>query len=301
MSGGRPRLDRVERGAVDRRTFIQHGIAAGLGAVGLSASVLATTKRGWAAELPARAPYAPLGIQLYTLRSLLSDDVPGTLEQVARIGYDEVEFAGLHGLSVGEMRAILDGVGLRAASSHVGLDVIRQGWPRALDEAQTLGQSWIVCPSLPGRERTPDGYRRIADDFNRAGEAAQAEGLGFAFHNHAAEFEPLERGGERGYDILIEQCDPELVRMQLDVFWAVHAGEDPIAWFRAHPGRFTSIHAKDRTADGRMVAVGRGAIDFGEVLAEGTAAGVEHVFVEHDRPEDPLEVARTSHRTLSAL
>lgn len=284
------------RKVLDRRTFVARWVAAGVAALGLASLARPRPVRG------AGALYSPLGIQLYTLRSLLADDLEGTLDQVARIGYEEVELAGLYGLGAAEMRTALDRVGLRAASSHVGLDVVRDAWPQALADARALGQRWLVCPSLPGSVRTPDGYRRVADDFNRAGEAAREAGLRFAYHNHDFEFAPLGDGsGSSGYDVLVARCDPELVSLQLDVFWAVHAGEDPLAWFRAHPGRFTSIHAKDRTADGQMVAVGRGVIDFASVLAAAPDAGVEHVFVEHDRPDDPLEVARTSYETLAAI
>jgi sugar phosphate isomerase/epimerase len=140
----------------------------------------------------------------------------------------------------------------------------------------------------------------VADDFNAAGEAAQAMGLGFGYHNHAWEFESLS-DGTTPYDLLLERCDPSLVSMQMDIFWAVHAGADPLQYFGAYPGRFTSVHVKDRTADGEMVAVGTGVIDFETIMARADQAGIEHYFVEHDNPVDPLEDVRISFATLHGI
>lgn len=240
-----------------------------------------------------------LGVQLYTVRSLMAEDAAGTLAAVAEIGYEEVELAGLYGAAPQEMRGLLDRMGLRAVSSHVGLGPIRSEPEAVLDEAAVLGVRYVTCPSIPGRERTAEGYRRVADDFNAFGERARSRGLAFAYHNHAFEFESVDGG--RGYDILLDRCEAELVKMQMDVFWTVHGGADPIGYFRAHPGRFPLIHAKDRTASGDMVDVGRGVIDFAAILAEAETAGLEHVLVEHDRPEDPLRSIRASYETLAPL
>ena len=258
---------------------------------------------GTARTSPPRRPDRALdriGLQLYTLRSLMADDVPGTLRAVAEIGYREVELAGLYGLAPRAMRRHLETAGLSAPSGHVDLARLRAEPQLVFAEALALGHRYVTVPSIPGRERTPEGYRRVAADLERAGARARDEGLVVAYHNHDFELAPLE-GGRSGWDILLEETDPELVKMQMDVFWAVNGGADPVAYLRAHPGRFTMVHAKDRTAGGDMAAVGEGVIDFAAVLEAAFDAGVEHVFVEHDRPEDPLASVRRSYRALSAL
>jgi sugar phosphate isomerase/epimerase len=243
----------------------------------------------------------PIGVQLYTLRSIMGDDLEGTLEALGEIGYAEVELAGLWGRTPAEFRGLLDGSGLRAASSHHSLEEVRGRWDEVLDGAAELGQSWVVVPSINGNERNVDGLLAIADDFNAAGEAARARGMGFGYHNHAWEFEPLG-DGTLPLDLLLERTDPDLVSFQLDLFWAVHGGADPMEYFGAHPGRFSSFHVKDRTADGTMVAVGEGVIDFGSIFQQSAQAGVEHYFVEHDNPQgDPLENVRISFETLHGI
>ncbi|MBT8337879.1 MAG: sugar phosphate isomerase/epimerase [Gemmatimonadetes bacterium] len=241
-----------------------------------------------------------LGVQLYTLRDRMSEDVARTLDEVAGIGYREVEFAGLFGHPARRVAEMLETSGLRAPSTHVPLERLDSGLDALLDEAETLGHEWLVVPSVPGDLFNPDGFRRMAEVLNRAGEETAPRGIGVAFHNHDREFADLGNG-ETGMGILLERGRPGLVSFQLDLFWTVHAGEDPLAWFADHSGRFASVHAKDRTADGAMVAVGDGVIDFATVLAAGEAAGVRHVFIEHDRPEDSLMSVARSYRALSQL
>ena len=242
------------------------------------------------------------GVQLYTVRDRMAEDVPGTLRAVAEMGYGEVEFAGLFDHTPREMRALLDDLGLRAASSHHGIGEIRGDWESVLDGAETLGQSQVVLPSLPAEARTAEGLRAVAEEMNRAGEAARARGLAFGFHNHDFEVTPLESVDVRPLNILLAATDEELVSFQLDLFWAVHGGTDPLEWFRGSPGRFRSVHVKDRTASGEMVAVGQGVLDFARLLTVGEeVGGVRHAFVEHDRPGDSLASIRTSIDYLNTL
>jgi sugar phosphate isomerase/epimerase len=244
----------------------------------------------------------PLGLQLYTVRSLMADDVAGTLDAVARIGYREVETAGLHGLAPADFRRLLDDHGLRSVSGHVPLDALRTEAERTLADAAVLGQHWVTVPWLAVEDRTPDGYRRVAESLNLAGEAASAAGLRVAYHNHDFEFAELPGAqGRTGWELLLTATDPALVDLQMDIFWTVHAGSDPVAWFERHPGRFPMVHAKDRTATGEMVDVGAGVIDFAAVLAVGRATGLLHILVEHDQPGDPLASVRNSYATLAAL
>jgi sugar phosphate isomerase/epimerase len=280
---------------VDRRRFLG-ALSSAAAALGLGSR----PARAWARRARASTDRIDaIGIQLYTVRSLMGDDVEGTLAALAGIGYREVEFAGLHGRSASEMRALLDDLGVRAVSSHHSLQEVTESLPRLLEDASTLGQTYLVVPYLDAGDRTADGYRRAADAFNAAGAMARAAGIRFGYHNHDFEFAPLD--GTTGFDLLLERTDPQLVTFELDVYWMVNGGRDPLAYFEAHPGRFELLHLKDRTADGRMVDVGAGAIDFAAVLERGERSGVEHGFVEHDQPPDPLASARNSFGHLSGL
>jgi sugar phosphate isomerase/epimerase len=240
-----------------------------------------------------------LGVQLYTVRTLMQKDVEGTLKAVAGIGYREVELAGLHGKSARDFRALLDGAGLTAPASHISLAEVRANLQRVLDDAATLGNRWVVVPYLDESERTADGYRRLAATLNEAGARARRTGLRIAYHNHEFEFAPV--GDTTGYDILLGETDPEAVEMELDLFWATKGGRDPIQLFERHPRRFPLVHVKDMTREGAMVAVGAGSIDFQRIFARASQAGIRHYFVEHDEPADPLESIRASHTHLSRM
>lgn len=283
---------------MDRRAF--------LGTIPVVALGASAGCRSEAAPAPARTRTAvgvpeALGVQLYTLRAVM-DDPAATLAALAGMGYREVELAGLYGREPGVLRRMLDDAGLRAPSSHVALGRLTgDALAATLDEAEALGNRWLIVPSVPADHRSPDGFRRMAGILDAAGAAARERGVaGVGFHNHDDEFRPLD-GGEPGLGILLAHTDPTLVSFQLDLFWTVHAGEDPLAWFAAHPGRWVSVHAKDRTAQGEMVAVGDGALDFAALLEAGAHAGVQHVFVEHDDPADPLDTVARSLRHLEGL
>ncbi|MBT8488761.1 MAG: sugar phosphate isomerase/epimerase [Gemmatimonadetes bacterium] len=240
------------------------------------------------------------GVQLYTLRDRIENDLNGTLGAVAAIGYTEVELFQLHGLTPTAMRARLDAVGLRATSSHYPIQSFREGLAETVDGAAELGQSLMVLPSIPSDERTQEGLARVADDLSRAGERAQAAGLRVGYHNHDWELRPMA-DGVRPIDVLLDRSDDALVDWQMDVFWTVHGGADPLAMLEERGRRVTSVHVKDRTVEGRMVDVGDGVIDFSTVLAEGVSLGLRHAFVEHDQPGDSLESVRRSYLHLSSL
>ena len=246
-----------------------------------------------AGAAPARLADAPVGIQLYTLRDALAKETERTLAALGEIGYQEVELAGLYGLSAAAMRALLDKHGLTAPSGHIPLDQFRTNLPRTLEEAATLGHRYVVCPWLDEKDRTADGYKRLAETLNTAGERARQANMQVAYHNHEFEFAAL--GDQTAYDMLLAECDPQLVKMELDLFWITTAGKDPLAYFTKHPGRFPLVHVKDRAADGKMVDVGQGAMDYKNLLARASAeGGTRHFFVEHDNQADPIATARTS-------
>lgn len=293
---------------MDRRSFVGQSLAA-LGACALLPGACSGSEAGRDSRA-ARRQGEPLGgdsgslgrigLQLYTVRSLMAEDVERTLESVAGIGYREVEFAGYFDRAPAELRTTLDNLGLAAPATHMGLGLFRDRLPEMLDVAATLGHRYLVLPSLPTEERESlDDYRRLADEMNGFGEACRAAGVRFAYHNHAFEFERVE--GETPYDLLLDRTDPELVALEIDLFWTIHAGSDPLAYFEANPGRFHLCHVKDRTATGEMVDVGAGEIDFPHIFDQSEQAGLVHYFVEHDSPGDPEASIRASYLHLSRL
>ena len=243
-----------------------------------------------------------IGVQLYTVRDLLQRDFEGTLARLAAIGLREVEFAGYYGRSPQAVRAALKTAGLAAPSAHVPIETARDNWPRALETAHVAGHKYLVVAWLPEKERrTLDGYRAAADLFNRVGEQAWAAGIRFAYHNHAFEFARLER--RIPYDALLERCDPRYVAFEMDLYWITKGGQDPLAYFARWPGRFPMVHVKDSAGppEHRMVDVGAGTIPWSAIFARREQAGIQHYFVEHDEPADPLASVRASYEYLRRL
>ena len=244
-------------------------------------------------------PLERVGLQLYTLRALMAEDVPATLEAVARIGYREVEFAGTFGHSPATVRAWLDAAGLTAPAAHVGIpELTDPGLDAAIEAALTIGHRWLVLPWLDESMRTAEGYRRAADLLNAAGARAAAHGIRVAYHNHAFEFDPLP-GGTTGFAILADGLDAALVDLEIDLHWSAVGGADALELFERWPGRFPLTHLKDLTAAGEMADVGAGVIDWAGILARAEQAGFAHHFVEHDNPDDPLASATASFRYLN--
>jgi sugar phosphate isomerase/epimerase len=240
-----------------------------------------------------------IGLQLYTVRKEMERSVEQTLARVAEIGYKEVELAGLFQRTPAQFAAMLKANDLTAPAAHLGLDVMRTAWDQALDDAATLGHRYVLVAWVPPEERSSvDAARKLGEDFNRAGEAARKRGLAFAYHNHDFEFAPL--GSTTCYDVLLATCDPALVSFELDLFWITKAGKDPVAYLTRYPGRFPMVHVKDMTADGTMVDVGKGTIDFAKIFAVADG-GIKHYFVEHDNPPDPFASIAASYRALQAL
>jgi sugar phosphate isomerase/epimerase len=286
---------------IDRRTFLGTVIAATL-----------ARRLSWAA---AEHRIENIGVQLYTVRSSMEQDFEGTLAQVAAIGYKEVEFAGYYNHSPKEVRSLLDHHGLTSPSTHVDYEVLGDQWPNEIETSKVIGQSYIICPWIPEEIRNrPDGWRQAAETFNRAGEVSKKAGIQFGYHNHWFEFYPVH--GKRPYDFLLEQCDPDLVKMEMDLCWIEVGGGDPLDYFHRYPGRFPLVHVKDvkhiptqKESGGQdfgsslpgMTEVGSGVIDWKKIFAQSDMAGIKHYFVEHDNPQAPFDSLRTSFNYLNQL
>jgi sugar phosphate isomerase/epimerase len=287
---------------MNRRTFLEI----------LTAAAVLPRHLSWAA---AEHRIEKIGLQLYTVRDQMKADFDGTVAKVASIGYKEVEFAGYFGHTPEQVRAVIDRNGLTSPSCHVEYAVLGDQWPSVIESSKTIGQSYIVCPWIPEEIRKqPDGWKRAIDTFNHAGEISKKSGIQFGYHNHWFEFLPVN--GKLPYDMLLEQCDPDLVKMELDLCWITVAGADPLTYFNRYPGRFPLVHVKDMkklpkvAASGGqdfgdslkdMTAVGSGIIDWKRIFAQSEKAGIKHYIVEHDKPEAPFESIKISYDYLSKL
>jgi len=204
---------------------------------------------------------------------------------------------------------------------HVDYATVEMMWPQALDNAHTIGQSFIICPWIDEKQRSePGGWKRAAELFNKAGEASKKAGIQFGYHNHSFEFDPADSlGGKLPYDFLLAETDPKLVAMELDLCWISVAGKDPLAYFEKHPGRFPLVHVKDWVKDsssssgyqgamgqsvkygGRMADVGQGSIDWKNLFAHAGKAGIQHYFVENDYPKSEFDDIKVSYNYLAKL
>jgi sugar phosphate isomerase/epimerase len=253
-------------------------------------------------ELFARRPakLQRIGMELYTVRSLTAKDLAGTLAQLAKLGYKEVEFAGYQGHSAAEVRAMLEQNGLTAPSAHIDLPKIENEADATFADAKVVGHRWITVPSLPrGPRQTVEDWKQIAARFNTAGKKVNDAGFKFAFHNHNDVFR--KAGDEVPIDILMRETDPALVSYQMDVYWVVNGGGNPVELLGKYPGRFKMLHLKDSMGppDHKMADVGAGTIDFKAILSH--AKGIENYFVERDDPTDPMASAAASFNYLSHL
>lgn len=245
----------------------------------------------------------PIGLQLYTIRDLFSADPMGTLEKVAAIGYREVEYGGggYDTMDHAALRARMDQLGLRSPSLHVGFDALTDRMDDSIAMARTLGADTVVLPYMVEQHREPAAWRAAVADFNRFGEQLKKAGLGFAYHNHDFEFTNKD-GDSSLFDVLLAEADPTLVQIELDLFWAVKAGQDVKPLIRRLAGRIYAYHVKDMAPDGMMTAVGSGSIDFADIFTLNEVAGVRHFYVENDRAPAPyLPDITTSYTTISRL
>jgi len=280
-----------------RREFlINSGLV--LGTLAITPSLAFTTKK--------RA----IGIQLWTMRETLPKDVKGVLAQIAKAGFTEVETFGFSpkdnaffGTSVQDFKAILDANGLKATSNHFDFNnFIKTGelgdLNAYINAAKVLGSEYVTIPwILPElRGTSAADYKKLAKGINQVAQQCHAAGLKLAYHNHDFEFE--EFGDTNGYEILLSETDPALVDFELDLYWAVRAGHNPLDLFKQHPGRFTMWHVKDMDKANKEwnAEIGKGAIDFKAIFAQAKQSGMKRFFLEHETNyiPNPGESIKTS-------
>ena len=251
----------------------------------------------------------PIGVQLYTVRSILPNDVAGTLQAIRKIGYQNVEtFVAEYKMSAKDLRQAIVDAGLTVPSAHFGYD----DFESRFDYAKELGVECIVCSSIPKTiANSADGYKRGAEQYNKWGERAKSMGMRFGFHNHDAEFQPY--GDVTGFDVLMKYTDPALVQWQMDCYWVAQAGHDPVAMLRQYGHRIQSLHLKDRKpnvptsfstgpAAAHFTEVGEGTLDWKAIFRLAASDHIQWMFVEQDQTDKPpLESLQISYRNIEKL
>lgn len=304
-----------------RRQFLKQSSALALGSVLFNQNLLANS-------LFNKSNYPGEGLQLFTLFGVIDQDVTGNLKKIAAIGYKEIESAfsklgGYYGMAPKAFAAQLKDLGMTWRSHHVlgapfklppgakmpnGADGkpmvippmknLRDNYQELVDQAAEGGVTYLVCANTP--IGTLDEVKASIEVLNKASEAAKKAGLLFAYHNHDREFRPID--GVVPYDLLLRETDKDLVKMELDLAWAMKAGKDPVELFKANKGRFHLWHVKDMDKNfEHILELGKGSIEFKRIFDHAADSGMKYFFVEQDGAPNPIENITTSYNYIHAL
>ena len=248
----------------------------------------------------------PWGIQLWSVRDELATNVPGTLDEVRSWGVKNVELAGTYGLTAEQFKAQLDARGLIPVSAHFPYDEYRTNLAEVIRDARTLGLKYAGCAWIPRPNDAPFDEAKCREAiavFNRAGRALAEQGVTFFYHSHGYEFQPYKDGTL--FDLMMRKTNPAYVHYQMDVFWIVHGGQDPVALLKKYPTRWELMHLKgmrEGTPTGLLtgetdvrndVALGTGKIDYAPVLREAKAIGIRWYFIEDESPSSEQQIPQS--------
>jgi sugar phosphate isomerase/epimerase len=250
-----------------------------------------------------------MGLQLYSLRDVIMKDVAGTLKQVANFGYQELETFGysdgkLFGMPVKEFTSLVKSLNMKIVSGHYGTGqanptakgTLVNEWERAVADAKEAGQEYMMVAYLQDSERKSlDDYKKVCALINKSAEVCKKYGIRLGYHNHAFEFDKIDN--QVPYDLMLKELDAKNVAMEMDLFWVVNAGQDPLQYFAKYPGRFEQWHVKDMDkVDSKLqVNVGTGRIDFKSIFAKAKQSGLKHFYVEQEAyPIGPVESVKAS-------
>lgn len=258
-----------------RREFIQSSSLAA--AALLTMPSFASTMKG----------KSSIGIQLYTLKDVIMQDPKGVMTKLAEFGYKEIEtFAHrdgkIFGMPFTDFTKLCNDLGLKIVSGHYGMDIVRNDWERSVEEAKAAGQAYMVVPWLVEAERSTEAIKGVCNEMNKAGEICNKYGIRMGYHNHDFEFK--EEDGKIIYDVMLAELDHKLVGMEMDLYWVIYAGYDPIKYFEKYPGRFEQWHVKDMDKQERKhnADVGTGSIDFKAIFAKAKLSGMKHFYLEQE-------------------
>ena len=270
-----------------------------------------------------------IGIQLFSLPKLLDKDYAAAIKMLAQMGYKEIEVfgpypfsdkaaqdswnavtpmlgfkgSGYFGKTMREVKSIFDDNGVTTPSAHTDLDTLMNNMGKLGEAAAVLGHEYVVLPAIPEEKRkTLDDYKRLAESFNRIGENAKKVNLKFAYHNHGYGLKPMN--GQVPLHIILDQTDPALVFLEMDIYWTSAGGADPVAYLEKYPGRYHMMHVKDMkerkyfSGDGStapqwielfpfMTTAGDGVLNVAAIVKKAKALGVKHFFVEQDMVDQP--------------
>lgn len=246
--------------------------------------------------------YKP-GLQLYTVRKAMEKAPEETLARVAEIGYKIVESATytgsekFYGMSPAEYSSALQKSGLKMPSGHYELGnshikgTLLNDWEKTVEDAYEVGMKYMVCASIPGnRQKSLDGYKKTAEEFNKAAETCQKAGIQFCYHNHAFEFDKIE--GQEPYSLLLQEADSDLVKMELDIYWATYAGKDVVQLLEDHKNRIELWHVKGMAENKQrgFTELGQGTINWPKLFSKAQETNLKHFFVEQDEtPGNPFD------------
>jgi sugar phosphate isomerase/epimerase len=282
-----------------------------------------------------------IGVQLFSIPRLSEKDFAGTMRMLAEIGYKEIEFfgpysfsaqedkerwqavapsvgfsgSGFFGLTVKEVKKILDDNGLSAPSMHTGTATLRDAMDQMAEAAHVLNTKYVVLPSAP-TQKDLDGYKKLADQFNEIGGEAQKRGIRFAYHNHGNGLKAID--GTIPFELMMERTDPKLVFFQMDIYWMTAGGVDVSVYLDKYRGRFRLMHVKDMAKDVRFSGdggdpqqwmelfpflenAGGGVLDLEKILSHAKRSGVEHFIVERDLAPNPEDDLRRSFTFLKGV
>lgn len=240
-----------------------------------------------------------LAIQLYTVRDAMSANPEKTLERLATIGFTGLEIYAYNSTFFGktpqEFHRILKNTGLRVISSHhitgnfnKGQGTLLYNWEKSVEDLHFIGSEYMVCSYLFPQERNLEDYKKLPELLENSGKVTKEAGIQFAYHNHDFEFEKFD-DNRNVYDFILENSSPELVKMELDLYWISKAGIDPLMYFEKYPGRFPLWHVKDMKAGTKdFTEIGNGTIDFERIFKAGKQAGLQYWFLEQDSSDKDI-------------
>ena len=239
-----------------------------------------------------------VGIQLYTLRDAMAADTLGSLKKLSVLGYKNLELANysdgkFYGYAPKEFKKIVSDLEMNILSSHTQVEaagITVDNAKKMADDHAELGVKYCVQPWVNEVDRNIESYKKMVGDWNEVGKVMKGVGIQFGYHNHNFEFKNVD-GIVPYYDIFMKEMDPDLITMEIDLFWATKAGQDPVEMFKKYPGRFQLFHLKDMhtkqdpffdVVKDDICSVGAGIIDFKTILASKETAGMKYLFVEDD-------------------
>jgi len=296
-----------------RRDFLRLSATGALGAIVLSACSKRTVGKSLSRPVVADPKTFGIGLQLYTIRDAMGKDAPGSLKMVSDIGYKYLELADykngkFYGYLPAEFKKLVNDLGMEILSSHAGVSpkgITDDEAKKMAEDHAKLGTKYCMQPFIDDADRkTVAGYQKMVAEWNKVGRIMKETGIQYGYHNHNFEFDTVE-GKVPYFDIFLAEMDKDLMTMELDLFWTIKAGQNPVELFKKYPGRFQLFHMKDmytkeapffKTASQDFAPVGAGVINFKEILAAKNIAGMKYMIVEQDSTKDgkPFDAIQTS-------